>query len=390
MATNPEQLGGTIVADINALVAKTLLDKYLSDFIHWRDRLLQEARPDDPETVVILRAGSLSNMQTTWDVVLQTVRSELPKTLDQLLSDLKPKFQGTRRPPSPYDGLPTLPPPVVTEAPGVPQTTKAPTKIHLLPSSSSTQEGERLNTVTEPVASFADTAEDLYRNRKRALDPTESTAGPSKLKAKRTRQTHPGAPRHKELSKGKTIKPHELMDGEYIFGYDGYSGDYVLRCSQNQCRKLLYQEGPTTFNSDPFKDGLALEHFGGRPHNMHSEPEIFHKFALRVVAEETSGNSRKKDDPTPDDSLFVGDDPAPQQTSPEKPKDKGKKPERPYSPYQPTAAVALASNSVPAPEADRASIDSLYRVDSPSDDDNYELPPLEDAVRQAPKRTPNI
>ncbi|KAI0103165.1 hypothetical protein GGR51DRAFT_256960 [Nemania sp. FL0031] len=378
MATDVERLGATMLADISALVSKRLREEYLYAFIRSRDGFLRQERPDDSETLVMLRAQCLSTLDTTWDGALQIFRSELPKAVDQVLSDMKPKLSAERRSPSPYDD-PSIASPLVSEALDVSQTTGSQAMIRFRPLSPSTKDGEPGSAAAELASSALALAD--KPSRKRALDPKESIPEPSKLKAKRTRQIRIGAPSFKSPIK-RTISRHDLADEEYIFSYDGYPGDYVLRCNQVQCKKHFYQDGPTIFTSDPFKDRRGLEHFGGTPHNMHSETAIFRKFALRVLTRKTEGNSKKKDDPSPDGSLLLGDDPTPQPTSPNKSKDKGKQPERPYDLYRPAATMEEASTSVLALDIARTAM--VHGAVSMSDDsdDSGDLPPLEDAIRR--------
>lgn len=73
----------------------------------------------------------------------------------------------------------------------------------------------------------------------------------------------------------------DVKEGECIFSSDDYFGVYILRCNLVKCKKRLKQDGPIIFTSHPFRDGLALEHFAGEGHNIDSEADIFHKFAIR-------------------------------------------------------------------------------------------------------------
>lgn len=101
MAIDGDPAGGleaAAVADIEMLVAKRLREEHLQHFLRTRDELLRLQRPDDSETIRLLRRRQLHTLKEAWDGVLRALRSELPGALDQLFASLEPEFQ--ERPPS--------------------------------------------------------------------------------------------------------------------------------------------------------------------------------------------------------------------------------------------------------------------------------------------------
>ncbi|KAI0876301.1 hypothetical protein GGS24DRAFT_452079 [Hypoxylon argillaceum] len=350
-----EELGPRVVADISALVARRLREEYLYHFLRHRDDLLRLERSDDSEFSRLLRSQNLHSLEKTWDSVLETLRSDLPKTLDQLFSNFKPEFQ-TGGLPSALDVTPNPSTSGPMEIPAVPIPTKAAKKPWTRSTFVLGQDKERSNTDIDSRDSVSEHID--KPSRKRGLDLEEAVVRHPKKRAKRKSQT----PGHK-LTIKRSILLDEAKNGECIFSYNGYSGLYVLRCKQSQCKRVLKQEGPTIFKSHPFKDGLALDHFRNQPHYMHSEPEIFHKFAIQVTAADAERNTEKKDDSRPG-SIVLGEDPPMPATSPPKSRDKGKKPETPYRlslpRTTPTEATAL--------ETSETLKELLYRAGLPSND----------------------
>ncbi|KAK5637087.1 hypothetical protein RRF57_012799 [Xylaria bambusicola] len=107
-----------VVVDINATVLKRLREEHLYYFIRSRDELLRLERSDDSETTRLLRRQSLRVLEKTWRNVLRTLRSELPKKLDELLSKLQPEFQAKGGSPRCSRGsTPSTPPSPSTEVP---------------------------------------------------------------------------------------------------------------------------------------------------------------------------------------------------------------------------------------------------------------------------------
>lgn len=108
-----------IVADIKTIVARRLREEHLDSFVHTRNNLLRLERSSGHETERLLHRQHVRSVDKTWNRVLQTLRSELPNTLDQLISNLQPEFQeAAGLPPSLADSKSaTLP--VSAESPNV-------------------------------------------------------------------------------------------------------------------------------------------------------------------------------------------------------------------------------------------------------------------------------
>ncbi|KAI1132458.1 hypothetical protein F5Y10DRAFT_231194 [Nemania abortiva] len=374
-----EGFGATVIADISALVARRLREKHLYSFICSRDALLRLQRPSDPEAIQQFHVRSLRDLEETWHSELQILRSELPKALDQVFDNLKPEFQAMGRSSSPENDTPTTMLPELTEAP-VASTSINPTpKIRIRPSLLSIKEDERPDPEIKSVDNMPKSV-DKHSNKRPSGLISPATSQPQK----KTKKTY-------ESPIKKTIYGYDLDDEESIFTYGGYSGVYVLRCNQVQCKKRLYQDGPTIFRSHPFENNVALDHFGGAPHKMDSEPEIFRKFAIRVLDADSDRNYKKTNAPKPGSSLLDGDlasQPASQPTSPSKAKDKGKKPEWPYNLSSLRTMAAEASTLAPAANIAEAVGDSI-NIASPRSDDSGELPPLEHIVKQNTDRATN-
>ncbi|TGJ78257.1 hypothetical protein E0Z10_g10508 [Xylaria hypoxylon] len=391
-ADSVEGLGDVVVADINALVARRLREEHLYHFIRSRDELLRLERSDDSETIRLLRRQYLRGLEQTWRAVLQTLRSELPKTLDQLFSKLQPEFQTAGGSPSlSRDNTPV-------NLPSTSAKTSRPLRTHTpepMPSQASDASGinspiarnrERSPAPTPDTTVFMKDeelgtgigAEPLELDspnkpsEKRALTPEETITSPKK-KPRRTAQTNfkaPGYSGYKPIKKNMFLS--EVEKEECIFSHSGYLGFYVLRCNLLKCRKELGQDEGTIFKSHPFNDRLALEHFGEGCHDIDSEPGIFRKFAIRIIDAESERNVDKKDSQMSDGNLS-GEDLTPKPTGTQASKDKGKKPERPYNLYSPRTPAAEASTSASASNINETFKESFYRVGDPTDD-NSELP----------------
>ncbi|KAI0470292.1 hypothetical protein F4859DRAFT_486320 [Xylaria cf. heliscus] len=292
-----EGVGAVIVADIKTMVAKRLREEYLHKFVRLRNELLQLDRPDDSETMRLLRRPYLQDVEKQWDRALQTLRSELPTALDQLFRDLQSEFQeATGLPVSSAEPRTTAlpvstetrgainrtPEPKSAPALGVSKTT-SPTSnrarsVTLAPNAAVVEEGEAQSTAIERSTPVLDSTNE--RSNKRVLDPEEPDLTIISKKAKKTPQTHNKTTSFRFPIK-RSLLLRDVKEGECIFSHDGYSGVYILRCSLVKCKKRLKQDGPITFTSHPFRDGLAFEHFDGEGHSIESEEEIFRRFAIR-------------------------------------------------------------------------------------------------------------
>lgn len=182
-----EELGSAAVADISAFVARRLREEHLYHFIRSRDELLRLERPDDSEIDRLLRSQYLRSLEKTWDGVLQTLRAELPKALDQLFSNFKPEFKGpveaSRLAHEPITSW-SLPPESiealdVSVAAGP---SRSPTLAPIIT-------GGEIEKNTKPEI-FIDERDSVFdsadeTSKKRAFDPEASTTTPPKKKAKR-------------------------------------------------------------------------------------------------------------------------------------------------------------------------------------------------------------
>ncbi|KAI0817239.1 hypothetical protein GGR55DRAFT_9064 [Xylaria sp. FL0064] len=397
-------LGDFVLADISALVARRLREEHLCQFNRTRDDLLQLERNGDSKTSRLLRHQSLRNLEKTWASVLQTLRSDLPRTLDQLFSELQPEFQIERVPPSrSRDITPLSPSSTSIEIPKLFARANAPTPSReadaSMPGSPVLDSGARGRSVTFAPAVFAlakkeepstaieteapavdliDSAEKSSEKRPLAAEERENTL--PKKRAKRTPQTN-----FKTPGPWKPIKRNmylcEVEEQECIFSYSGHTGFYVLRCNQLKCRKGLGQDEGTVFTSHPFKDRLALEHFAEEWHMIDSEAEIFRKFAIRVIDAESERNVDKRDNTqTSDVNISVEDTPPRPPPSPRS-KAKGKKPERPYSLFVPRTPAVEASTSASASNIHETFKESFYRagplLSTPLNDEDADIPFLE-------------
>ncbi|KAI0553652.1 hypothetical protein F4679DRAFT_430962 [Xylaria curta] len=390
-----EGVGAVIMADIKTIVAERLREEYLHRFIRLRNVLLLSDRPDDSETMRLLSQPYVRDLEKKWDSTLQTLRSELPTTLDKLFSSLQPEFQEAAGFPTSPLNLASSPLPVAketqhvenytfepipTQAAGVSMkaspTTNRARSVTVAPSTTNIKEAEKPSTINEAENSVLDLADEP--SNKRALDPEEPAITPISKKSKKTPQTQNGSTGFRMPIK-KSMDIRDVKEGECVFNFDNYFGVYVLRCSLVKCKKKLKQDGPIIFTSHPFRDGLAFNHFDGDSHNIESEEEIFRRFAIRVLGTSTERNTEKKGDSVFDSSSSEVDLPS-KPLSPKKSRDKGKKPERSYNLYSPRKPEASTSES--ASRAAETFRESFYRagpLSSISDstlpsENNVELP----------------
>ncbi|KAI1352974.1 hypothetical protein F5Y01DRAFT_278323 [Xylaria sp. FL0043] len=397
-------LGDFVVADISALVARRLREEHLCQFNRTRDDLLRLERNDDSETSRLLRHQSLRNLEKTWASVLQTLRSELPRTLDELFNELQPEFRIEKDPPSrTRDVTPLSPSSASIETPKPFSRANAPTPSReadaFMPGSPILDSGARARSVTfapavfapakteeptsaieteAPVIDMIDSAEKSSEKRPLAAEEPETIL--PKKRAKRTPQTN-----FKTPGPWKPIKKNmflcEVEEQECIFSYPGHTGFYVLRCNLLKCRKGLGQDEGTVFTSHPFKDGLALEHFAEEWHMMDSEAEIFRKFAIRVIDAERERNVDKSANTQTSDINASVEDQSSRPPSSPRLKAKDKKPERPYSLFVPRASAAEASTSASASKTNETFKESFYRagplLSTPLNDEDADIPFLE-------------
>jgi len=94
----------------------------------------------------------------------------------------------------------------------------------------------------------------------------------------------------------RTVSLREVGKDECIFKRSGYTGHHVLRCSRPECKKEL-NGSLVVFTSHPFRNELALSHFSSEGHDIESEADIFHKFAVRgKLPSRTPSNDLERDD----------------------------------------------------------------------------------------------
>ncbi|TRX97575.1 hypothetical protein FHL15_001330 [Xylaria flabelliformis] len=392
---SPEGVGAVIMADIKTMVAERLREEYLTRFIRLRNVLLLSDRPDGSKTMRLLSQPYVRDLEKKWDSTLQTLRSELPMTLDKLFNSLQPEFQEAAGfPASPLD-LASSPPPVSKETRHVKNHTFEPIQfqvagvsvntspatnrarsVTVAPSTTAVKEAEKpsaVNKAENPVSDLADEP-----SKKRTLDSEEPEITPFSKKSKKTPQTQNGSTGFRMPIK-KCMDIQEVKEGECVFSFDNYYGVYVLRCSLVKCKKRLKQDGPIIFTSHPFRDGLAFDHFDGDGHNIESEEEIFRRFAIRGTS--TERNTEKKGDSVFDSSSSEADLPS-QPLSPTKSRDKGKKPERSYNLHSPRKPEASTSES--ASRVTETFKESFYRAGPISSIPGSTLP-SENSIELPPK-----
>ncbi|KAI0447459.1 hypothetical protein F4803DRAFT_574659 [Xylaria telfairii] len=364
-----------IVTDIKTIVAKRLREEHLDSFVHTRNNLLELERSSGHETERLLHRQHVRSVDKTWNRVLQTLRSELPNTLDQLINNLQPEFQDAAGlSPSLVDSKSAMPP-VSAESPSVTNYTFNPApapasgvsiaasptanrarSVTLAPNTSVFDEDEEQSMAMEaetPVFNSTDIS-----SNKRALGPEDPEITSSSKKAKKIHQTYNRIPGFRMPIK-RSMYLRDVKERECIFSFDDYFGVYILRCNFVRCKKRLKQDGPIIFRSHPFRGGLALEHFNGEGHNIDSEADVFHKFAIRITDASTERNTERRHDSVFDSScseVDLSSLPA----SPKKSRDKGKKPERPYNLYSPRKPEASIAES--ASNANETFRDSFYRA----------------------------
>ncbi|KAI0516789.1 hypothetical protein F5B22DRAFT_606504 [Xylaria bambusicola] len=374
-----------VVADINAVILKRLREEHLYHFIRARDELYRLERSDDSETIRLLRRQSLRMLEKTWRNILGTLRSELPKGLDQLLSKLQPEFQAmggspirgktASNPPSPSTEVPRLlgrahapglqtiqeSGAAVTGGPVSPRKRKDSATI--APEFRVVKDIDELSIATEEAMPI-DLTNKPTQKRPLAREEVQTTS--PKKKARRAPQMNLGAlgsSVHRPIKTNMFL--HEVKPRECIFSYGDYAGFYVLRCNQAKCKKGLGKEEGTIFTSHPFSDGLALEHFAKEWHGLSTEADIFSKFAIRVIDADSERNTDTIDKagvPTSDGNVS-GVDQLPPGAATDRSRLKGKEPERRYpSRSSPKMPAAEASTSASAAYEKETFVQSFYRA----------------------------
>ncbi|KAI0409678.1 hypothetical protein F4802DRAFT_593315 [Xylaria palmicola] len=381
-----ERLGTAVLADIKSTVARRLVDEHLHHFVRSRDELLRLERPDDSETIRLLRHQILHGLEQAWNNVLQRLRSGLPDALDQLFNSLQLQFhvaENARDGPRSTRSL--SPPPTSTELPSVTNYTFEPVlsdlsdifetasppntrarSITLAPNVTAAEDDEGPSATVGMEGPVVCSAGKV--SNKRAVDRDEPVVVSPPKRTRRTPQTSIHKPPGHRVAIKRRLSLRDVLSGECVFSYGGYPEVYVLRCSQLKCKRRLKRDGPTIFTSHPFRDGLALGHFDGKGHNMDSEAEIFRKFAIQVIDTDIERNTEKKAAThTPPESDLSGPEDGGEDVTLRPTSTKGKKPERPYDLYQPYTRTVEASTSTPASSKKETFRDSFYRAGPLSD-----------------------
>ncbi|KAI1324191.1 hypothetical protein F5Y16DRAFT_381820 [Xylariaceae sp. FL0255] len=311
-----EILAAGAIADISNVIETRLREKHLKEIIDEKDKLLRSARPGDSDVTRALRRRKLEAVEELWAEIMQNLELELPKALDLLFEDLKREYEqpSSRRrnsitpltPPTTSRGLPIL----TNQAATFRERSLTPQELYV---------GDVETSMTE-----AGSPRPPQSPNKRTLDSTE-LASPcnTKKKAKRTPHSAQKIPEN-DTTPNRTIYVRDclLNKGECIFKYGDHTGYYVLRCNYNKCKERLKIEGgPIFFQSHPFEDGVAMEHFGGEGHNIRTEQEVFRKFARRVSDANKEHNVEKTMSPRRDGERSVPISPPPINN-----RDKGKQP----------------------------------------------------------------
>jgi hypothetical protein len=163
-------LVASAVADISTLVGRSLLERHLDDFIRSRDALIRLM--GDCDTLHMLHRQSLRDLEDTWDSLFQNLRSELPKTLDELLNKLQKEFRQAED--SSTGSLPTAPltpPSATTEVPRFHLTNQAPEESDATITTKPTSNNrERSATLSADLAAVE-------------KDKSSTAAGPSSIEA---------------------------------------------------------------------------------------------------------------------------------------------------------------------------------------------------------------
>ncbi|KAI1264179.1 hypothetical protein F5Y18DRAFT_391176 [Xylariaceae sp. FL1019] len=437
------------IHDIRDALGKMLRESHLDGFIRNGDDLLRGERQDDSKTVKKIRRQQLEYLGKQLDTFLKMIEKGLPQTLELLFSDLRREFkESTTR--SRFSA-PLTPPTVSTELPRTTETipNKTPPAAPSAPMTQ-TNLGFRLRDTTPPGIGIINDVETsvtdigspnattaLDQRHKRPLDSCEgASTSHAKKKAKRTPQTNKAPAKEQPNKNPIPLSECYLDKRECIFRYGKNNDLYVLRCNYTKCKERVGcpANEKIFFTSYPFRDGLAMKHFGGEGHSMKDENEVFRKYARKVTGATReyyteplppqgktqagpagpSRNRQERNIASPPANLSTPRDKGkqPERTStsrniasppgisPSTSRDKGKQPERPLDHYwsRPSALEqikgAAASASTPSKQQAKkddeieAFLDSSYKpnslfsasiatdVDLPLSDEEPDLPEL--------------
>ncbi|KAH8647217.1 hypothetical protein BX600DRAFT_555465 [Xylariales sp. PMI_506] len=127
--------------------------------------------------------------------------------------------------------------------------------------------------------------------------PTQSFSKPNKRPiAANVPLTESPRKRQKRHVYAKEIRRGLLKPREHSFRYQGFEGEYVIRCNRTTCKEISNSK-TIFFQCHPFKTGKAMDHFGGPGHNIKSEEQIFMRYAYKVV-DDVNGLGNETPDPT--------------------------------------------------------------------------------------------
>ncbi|KAI1323918.1 hypothetical protein F5Y16DRAFT_327901 [Xylariaceae sp. FL0255] len=360
------------VNNISHHVKTELRTKHLENYVRMKNEILHFERPEDPDAYRFLRHDLLRNLEGRWNDFLQLLQAKLPDAIDRALEDVKQDFYNASGNANYTNAvLEPSPLPLGDSSQDRPRAPIAPMSNYNTPENSQQVTAKSPQTPKSPggkrknstvVAGSGEPQTDRHEkggsSPKRPVDPETPEESPKK-KAKRTIAVHNQKTSSHTGPKIKEVSQRDLENGEFKFKYEGYEGFYVLRCNQARCKKQAGRDGPIIFKSDPFKTGLAKNHFSNKSHaNAESESAIFSKYALRV----TDMSDREANNSVPISIRSVEQTPKtpPLPTNPSPSRSKGKQPVRPFNFFNEPTEPAVASTSAAAAKDKVSFADSFY------------------------------
>ncbi|KAI0200336.1 hypothetical protein F4808DRAFT_429471 [Astrocystis sublimbata] len=349
-----EGVGLSIVTDIEAIISTRLRNGQAPDLDRLKNAISLLDLPSDSNTIRLLRQTYLQDLKKKRNATLRSLRSELRITLDQLFNKLEADLdEAADQSISPSilvstaQSEMTMPPTAANSSDPKP----APASSKPL-TTTPTADGVRSVISTKNTAMMGESGQtstafkavNSEALQKRALDPEQSVTAPV---SKKTKTAQTGSKTSSSELRPKSSKHFaDVKEDECIFRYENFTGLYILRCNNAKCKRTLKQDGPVIFTSHPFRNGLALDHFDGQPHNIDSEEVVFRRFAFRIVDAANERNTEERlDIDLIFDSSCSDSDMSSIPARPNKSKDKGKRPDTQYDLQSPHAAEASSSNS---------------------------------------------
>ncbi|KAI0594857.1 hypothetical protein F4775DRAFT_414419 [Biscogniauxia sp. FL1348] len=276
-----EGLSERTLANIRLIIGSRLRDEDLRVIKQFRDNSMQMMGHDSDITRICRQQQQLF-WERTWHKHLQTLRRDLPKTINEILDGLEKEFEDRKVPTPPaleheqHDSTPLTPQSASKERSReelpMPEPVAKPAGLSVAPMAPMTpMEGVVLEDGNESIRSFTmPITSPVESPSKRPLDHAES----SKSANKRTKSA--------EQDNDRLLTLDELKEFECIFRYPGHEGFYVLRCERDRCRKSCGQD-MIWFDSDPFRWQRAMAHFSIYGHGVKDEAKAFQKYAWRVI-----------------------------------------------------------------------------------------------------------